>query len=160
MRTKVANSLIYSAKNSLELDSHVDTKVLGKVCLVVHDFDRSVNVIGYKSEYGSKVCWNMKFVLAYDHPQTSKPYLLVINQATHFDHLEHHLMCPMQFRTNGININDTPNYLSKSPYESTNALKVEDMSDEEGGMITTPFQLSGVTSKFPVLKPTKQAVVG
>ena len=32
---------------------------------------------------------------------------------------------------------------------------MEDPSDEEGGMLTIPFQFSGVTSYFPVRKPTK-----
>ena len=88
--------------------------------------------------------------LDYDHPQTGKPYLLIINQAIHLDHLEHHLMCPMQYRTNGININEIPKYQSKAPDESTHNLQVEYLSDEEGGILTTPFQLSRVKSYSPV----------
>ena len=47
MRIKVANSSINSDKTRLKLNSHADTTVLGKVCLVVHGFDRPINVTGY-----------------------------------------------------------------------------------------------------------------
>ena len=52
-------------------------------------------LIGLYPEDGSKVCRNVTGVLAYDHPQTGKLYLLVTNQAINLDHLEHHSMCPM-----------------------------------------------------------------
>ena len=77
------------------MDSHADTTLLGKGFLVVHDFDRPVNVTGYDHEDGSKFCRAVTGVLAYYHPQTDKPYLLSINQAIHLNHLGHHLMCPM-----------------------------------------------------------------
>ena len=64
----------------------------------------------------------MRGVLASDYPQTGKPYSLVINQYIYLDNLEHHLMCPMQCRNNGININETPKYQSKATYESTHDL--------------------------------------
>ena len=105
MWIKVANSLINSDEAMLELDSNAGTTVLVKGCLVVHDFDRPVNFTGYDTEYDSKFCRTMTGVLDYDHPQTSKPYFMVINKAIHLDHLEHHLMCPMQYRMNGIKTN-------------------------------------------------------
>ena len=66
MRVKVANSSINSDKKRLELDRHADTNVLGKSSLMVHDFDRSVNVIGYYPDDGSKVCRNVTSVLDND----------------------------------------------------------------------------------------------
>ena len=39
-------------------------------------------------------------------------------------------------------------YQIKTPDESTHVLKVKYSSDEEGGMINIPFQLSGATSYF------------
>ena len=146
MQIKVANSSINSDKTRLELGSHTDTTVLEKCCLVVHDFYRPVNVTIYYPEYGSKVCCTVTGVLAYNHPQTGKPYLFVINQAIHLDHLEHHLVCKMQCRKNWIKINETSKYQSKAPDKSTDALQVEYLSDEEGGILTIPSQLSGVTS--------------
>ena len=155
MGIKVAKYSINSDKTRLELDSHTGTTVVGKVCLMVHDFDRPVNVTGYDPEDGSKVCQTVKGVLAYDKRQTGKPYFMIINQAIHLDHLRHHLMFPMHCRTNAIKINETTKYKSKPPDESTHALKVEDPSDEEGGMITITFQFSKVTSYFTLQEPTK-----
>ena len=115
MRIKVANYSINSDKTRLELDSHDDTTVLGKVFLVVHDFGRPVNFTGCDTEDGIKVCSGVIGVLNYDHPQTGKPYFLVINKSIHLDHLKYHLMCPIKCRKNGIKINETPNYQSKEP---------------------------------------------
>ena len=120
---------INSDETRLGLDSNSDTTVLVKGCLVVHDFDRPVNVTGYDPEDGSKVCQTVTGVLSYDHPHTGNPYFMVVNQAIYLEHLEHHLMSPMQCRTNGININETPKYHSKAPDESTYALQVEDPYD-------------------------------
>ena len=122
---------------------------------MVHDFDRPVNVTGYDPEYGSKVFRNVTSVLANDLPWASNSYLLVINKSIHLDHLEHHFMCPMQCKTNGININETPKYQSKAPDESAHAFQVEYSSDEDGGMLSIPFQLIGFKRYFPVQKPTK-----
>ena len=97
---------------------------------MVHDFDRPVNVTGYDPEDGSKVCWTVTCGLYYYHPHTGKTYLLVINQEIHFYNLEHHLMCTMKCRTNGIRITETPKYQSKAQYESTHAFLVEDLSSE------------------------------
>ena len=47
MRIKVDNSSINSDQTRLGLDSHAGTTVLGNFCLVVHDFDRPVNVTEY-----------------------------------------------------------------------------------------------------------------
>ena len=142
MQIKVANSSINSDKTRLELDGHADTNVIGRGCLVVHAFDRLVNVTVYDTEDVSKVCRTVTGVLAYDHPHNGKPYLLVISQAIHLDHLEHHLMCPTQCKTNEIKINEIPKYQSKAPDKSTHSLQMGDPYDEEGGMLTIPFQLS------------------
>ena len=97
---------------------------------MVNYFDRPVNVTGYDPEDGSKFFRNVTVILYYNHPQTSKTYLLVINKAIHLDNLERHLMCPIQCRTNGININYAPKYQSKAPDESTRGFQVEYLPDE------------------------------
>ena len=47
MRIKVDNSSINSDKTGLEMYSRADTAVPLKGFLLVHDFDRPVNVTGY-----------------------------------------------------------------------------------------------------------------
>ena len=154
MQIKLYKSSINSDKTRFELDIHSDTNVLGKGCRMLHDFDRRVKVTGYDTKDGSKLCPTMTCVLAYDHPQTSKPYLMFDNQDIQIYHFEHHLRCPIQCRTNWIKINETTKYQSKAPDDSTNYLQLKDTSDEEGDSLNIPFQLSVVTSYFPLLKPT------
>ena len=57
MRIKVANSSINSNKTRLELCSQDDTTVLVKGCLVVNDFDRTVNITKYDPKDGK---WNLQ----------------------------------------------------------------------------------------------------
>ena len=39
---------------TLELDSHADTRVIGRDCLVILDYDRPVQVVGYDPALGEK----------------------------------------------------------------------------------------------------------
>ena len=84
---------------------------------MIYYFDSPVNVNGYDLEDGSEVCCILIGVLDYNHPQNGKPYFMVFNQSIHLDHLEHHLMCTIQCRENGIKINKTTKYQSKAPDE-------------------------------------------
>ncbi len=93
LRTKI-NSI---GETTLELDSHADTCVLGCDALILLDYYRPVIVEGYDPSLGTKTyATTVSRALAYDDPVTSKVYHLVINQAIHIPHLDHHLLCPMQ----------------------------------------------------------------
>ena len=92
------------------MDSHADTTVMVKGCLVVHDSNSPVNVTRYDPEDENKVFRTVTGVLFYGQFHTGNPYFLVINQAIYLDCLGHRLMCPMQCRTNGINISETSKY--------------------------------------------------
>ena len=87
-----------TGENTLELDSHADTCVLGHDALIFLDFDRPVVVKGYDPSLGTKTYATVSGALAYDDPLTSKAYHIAINQAMHITHLDHHLLCPMQCR--------------------------------------------------------------
>ncbi len=77
---------------TLELDLQADTCVLGRDALIFLDYERHVVVKGYDPYLGTTISGG----LAYDDPTTGKIYHLVINQAIHNPHLDHHLLCPMQ----------------------------------------------------------------
>ena len=87
-----------TGETTLELDSHADTCVLGRDALIFLDYDRPVIVEGYDPSLGTKTYATVSGALAYDDPLTSKVYHIVINQAMHITHLDHHLLCPMQCR--------------------------------------------------------------
>ncbi len=83
-------------ETTLELDSHADTCVLGRDALIFLDYDRPIVVEGYDPSLGTKIYATIGGGLAYDDPMTCKVYHLVINQAIHIPHLDHHLLCSMQ----------------------------------------------------------------
>jgi hypothetical protein len=84
-------------ETTLELDSHADTCVLGCDALILLDYDRPVIAKGYDPSLGTKTYATVSGALAYDDPVTGKVYHLVINQAIHIPHLDHHLLCSMQY---------------------------------------------------------------
>jgi hypothetical protein len=83
-------------ETTLELDSHADTCVLDCNALILLDYNRPVIVEGYDPSLGTKTYATVSGVLAYDDPVTGEVYHVVINQAIHIPHLNHHLLCPMQ----------------------------------------------------------------
>jgi hypothetical protein len=85
-----------NGETTQELDSHADTCALGCNALIFLDYDRPVVVKGYNPALGTKTYATVSRGFAYDDPQTGKVYHLVINQAIHIPHLDHHLLCLMQ----------------------------------------------------------------
>ena len=81
---------------TLELDSHANTCVLGRDCLVILDYDQPVQVMGYDPALGAKTYKTVSRVVPYDDLATGEVFHLVINQAIHIPHFDHHLLCPMQ----------------------------------------------------------------
>ena len=93
---------------TLELDSHADTCVLGRECLVILDYNKPVQVVGYDPALGVKSYKTISRVVAHDNPATGEVFHLVINQVIYIPHLDHHLFFPMQCRVNDVTINETP----------------------------------------------------
>ena len=71
-----------------ELDSHADTCVVGKHCLVIRDWDRPVDVYGWNPKDGKRVCQTVTAVVSYVRPDNGQLVNLVIHQAIHCPHLE------------------------------------------------------------------------
>jgi hypothetical protein len=78
-------------ETTLELDLHADTCILGRDALIFLDYERPVVVKGYDPSIGTKTYATISGGLAYEDPMTGKVYHLVINQAIHIPHLDHHL---------------------------------------------------------------------
>jgi hypothetical protein len=92
-------------ETTLELDSHANTCVLGHDALIIFDYNRPVSIVGYDESHGSKTYQTVSGVVAYDDPQTGRMLHLIINQAIHIPHLDHHLLCPMQCHVNDVTVN-------------------------------------------------------
>ena len=126
--TKSVANLLSSKLNphgmtTLELDSHADTCVLGQDCLIILDYDQPVQeVVGYDPALGTKTYKTVSGIVAYDDPTTGEVFHLVINQAIHIPHLDHHLLCPMQCRVNDVTINETPKFLDIDTTNKSHAI--------------------------------------
>ena len=151
--TDINSKLKTTGETTLELDSHADTCVLGRDALILLDYERPVNVQGYDPTLGSTTYATVSGALAYDDPQTGEVYHLVINQAIHIPHLDHHLLCPMQCRVNDVIVDETPKFLAHDPTEHSHALTVHD-PDNPAQTVILPLALRGVTSFLNVRAPT------
>eukprot|EP00978_Attheya_sp_CCMP212_P004009 scaffold8551_cov59-Attheya_sp.AAC.4 len=138
-----------------ETDSHADTCVVGKECLVFHDFERPVNVSGFDTSLGSV---NDKPVvstaLAYDDPLTGEVLIFIVHQAIHIPTMDHNLLCPMQLRMNDVRIDECPQFLHPNPTDTTHAIKFPGVGGEDDYVV--PSALHGVTSYFPTRKLTEE----
>jgi hypothetical protein len=86
----------------------------------------------------------MSGVVAYDDPQIGRTLHLIINQAIHIPHLDHHLLCPMQCRVNDVTINILPKFLAANPTNQTHAVTMTDPNNPLQPVIL-PLTLRGVT---------------
>ena len=141
------------SETTLELDSHADTCILGRHALITLDYNRPVSVMGYDEALGTRVYPTVTGVVAYTDPLTGRTLHLVINQAIHIPHLDHHLLCPMQCRVNDVLVDETPKFLAQRPTDQTHALTLTDPDDPLQTVIL-PLELRGVTSLLYVRNVT------
>ncbi len=109
--------------------------------------------MSYDESLGSKTYQTMSGVVAYDDPQTGRTLHLIINQAIHIPHLDHHLLCPMQCRVNDVIINNLPKFLATDPTDQTHALTLTDPKNPLQPVIL-PLILRGVTMMLNVRSTT------
>jgi hypothetical protein len=127
--------------------------VLGRGALIILDHNRPVSVVGYDESLGSKTYQTVSGVIVYDDPQTRRSLHLIINQAIHIPHLDHHLLFPMQCCVNDLTINDLPEFLAADPTDQTHALTLTDPNNPLQ-LVILPLILRGVTLLLNVRSTT------
>ncbi len=142
--TDLSTEINSIGETTLELDSHADTCVLGHDALILLDYDRPVIVKGYDPSLGTKTYATVSEALAHDDPVTGKVYHLVINQAIHIPHLDHHFSCPMQCQVNDVIVDNTPMFLISDPTDHTHASTIRD-PHQPAQMVILQLALQGVT---------------
>jgi hypothetical protein len=100
--------------------------------------------MGYDESLGTKTYKTVSGVVAYTDPKTGRTLHLIINQAIHVPHLDHHLLCPMQCRVNDVIVDKMPKFLAIKPTDQMHALTVPD-PDDPSQTLTLPLALRGVT---------------
>ena len=155
--TVAALAGLHDGDNSrTELDSHADTCVVSKDVLIIHDLDRTFNVIGYDPSQPATTSLRMvSAALAYDIPVNGEVIILVIHQAIHIPHLHHNLLSLMQLRLHDITVNNTPRFLTSYPTDLTHTLVIPGGKNGENDLIVL-LAIYGVSSGLPTRKPTQQ----
>ena len=118
---------------------------MGHDVLIILDYNQPVSIVGYDKSLGSKTYQTLSGVVAYDDPQTERTLHLIISQAIHIPHLDHHLLCPMQCRVNDVTVNVLSKFLAANPTDQMYALTMTDPDNPLQPVILL-LTLRGVTS--------------
>ena len=143
------------SESRTDLDSHADQCAVGRNVLVVHDFDRPINVTGY--DPNGPIANDLRTVsaaMAYDDAISGETVILLVHQAIFVPELGHNLLSTMQLRMNDVTVNDVPRFLTDNPTQLTHSLLVP--TDDPNETYIIPMTLHGVASSFPTRKPTIQ----
>ena len=81
---------------------------LGGGVLNIYDYNFPVNFQWYDTSLGANQYSTIIDSLTYVNPFTGLKYHLIVHQDIRMPDLDHHLLCPMQCRANGVVINDCP----------------------------------------------------
>ena len=129
--------------------------MIGTNALIVHDFDRPINVTGYNPNGPvHKDLRTVTAALAYDDAHSGETVILVVHQAIYIPDLNHNLLSTMQLRLNDVMVNDVPRFLTDKPTRLTHTLVIP--TDDFDDSYVIPLALHGVASSFPTRKPTVQ----
>ena len=97
----------------VELDTHADTFVAGRNCLLMHYTERVCDVMPYSDEYEAKKSVPIAQVATGYTAANGQRTILIVNEALWIPELKHSLMNPNQLRHFGVMVQDNP--FSNSP---------------------------------------------
>ena len=126
------------------MDSHADSPVVGGYCHVLEDTGRTAKVSGFTSELGRPLVVKVvNAAIVYDCEHTGSSYIIVICNALHFSKMEVNLIPPFMMRLAGLEVDECPKFLARSPQESNHSIYFTE-SD-----VRIHLQLEGIISYFP-----------
>ena len=151
-RTKTQNNEIRATQvqevvySQMECDSHADTVVLGKNCIILYETARECEVMPYTDAYESiKAVPVVTGATGYTSPRTGQRWILVFNEALYMGaQMDHTLFNPNQLRHHGCVVQD-------NPYDDT-PMRIE----SPDGNFTLPLQSKGTTIFAETWTPTQQ----
>ena len=134
---------------STELDSHADSPVVGRYSKIIEDTGRKATVSGFTTDLGKPMTVPVvNAAVAYDCDITGKVHILVICNALYFKNMEENLIPPFMMRLAGIEVDECPKFLAKSPTEHNHSMFFAEADTR------IPFQLEGIISYLPTRVPT------
>jgi hypothetical protein len=135
-------------------DFHADQCAIGSNLLVIHDFDRPINVTGY--DPNGPVNSNLHRVsaaLAYEDALTGESVIWSsIKLFSSVPDLSPNLLLTMQLRLNDVTVNDVPRFLTDTPTPLKHTRVI--LTDDFDNPYVIPMSLHGVASSFPTRQST------
>ena len=107
-KTFVSNKEVQVCHGRCELDTHADTFVAGRNCLLMSYTERVCDVMPYSEDYEAKTNVPIVQVATGFTSANGMRYILVFNEALWMPELEHSLMNPNQLRHFGVVVQDNP----------------------------------------------------
>jgi len=126
---RVASKVFASDKDApifegrTELDTHADTFVAGRNCLLMHYTERVCDVMPYSDDYEAKKSVPIVQVATGYTNSRGERYILIFNEAIWLPNLANSLMNPNQLREFGVEVQDNP--------YSGDPMVIEKVGDEE-----------------------------
>ena len=175
--SKLSKSTVYG---NCELDSHADSIVAGKNCVILTYSGKERDVSPYREDYESiKNVPIVTAATAWQSPTSGQIYILVFNEAIWMgDHMDHTLLNPNQLRHYGTRVQDDPTFpyplsiitedkefcmeLTMSGtivYASTHTPTENDLKKYPHITLSSPYQWDPKRVKFPKCKYTLSELV-
>jgi len=109
IRKTLSNAPEYTLYHgNCEMDSHADTCVAGRNCVVLHYTERACDVMPYSEHYEPVKAVPIATVATGYTASTGLNYILVVHEALWMPQLEHSLLNPNQLRYSGVQVQDNP----------------------------------------------------
>lgn len=129
-------------ESQTNLDSNADQCGVGSNSLIVHDYEKPINISGYNPN--GPVAENLRTVsaaLAYDDPVSGATVILLVHQAIYIPAINHNLLSTMQVCRNDVIINDTPRFLTDNVTDHTHSIVI--LMDGGDTPYVIPLSLQG-----------------
>ena len=139
-----------SKNEGTHLDSHANMVVCGKHCHILSRSGINATVSAFTDDVGTMQIPIIDAVIAYDCPDTTKVWLLIVRNVLYVESMNHNLIPPFILHEGGMEVNDRPKIHHP---QGTPSITDHTFGNEKQGLLV-PFQLSGIFSMFESRKPT------
>ena len=150
---KVSVSVLKNEDSKVELDSNVDSPVIGENAYILEHTGKKVSVSGFTDALGKSLVVDVVHAaVAYDCDTSGKTYLVILHNALLVPSLQSCLINPFIMRLAGIQVDECPKFLAMVPSMAHHSLYFPDQE------IRIPLALDGIVSYFPCRKPRGEEV--
>ena len=134
----------------MELDSHVDSPVVGSEGLIIITHDRKVRVNGFKPALGSKTVDVVDAAIIYECEFTGKVLIMIFRNGMNLKEMKHNMISPFTMRLTGLELNEQPKFMIINPTTKHHLVYFKEND------IRLPLSIKGIVSFIPSRNPTQE----